>query len=86
MLAVWLTGHHPEPQTRVWQDRLSPHAKAEMRVDRHVPRGEGEQIASNTLRISTGRYLAHKGAADAPSLLARLDTEPAEIPMRLRGE
>src|SRR5215218_7285114 len=57
-----------------------------MLVDRHVPRGEGEQIAGNTLRISTGRYLAHEGAADAPSLLARLDTEPAEMPMRLRGE
>jgi pimeloyl-ACP methyl ester carboxylesterase len=38
-LAVWLACHHPEPQTRVWQDRISRHAKAEMRVDWHDTRG-----------------------------------------------
>jgi hypothetical protein len=57
-----------------------------MLIDRHVARGEGEELAGNPLRIGAGGYVAHEGARDAPSLLLRLDTEPGELPMRLRRE
>src|SRR5215211_5421874 len=57
-----------------------------MLVDRYVARGEGEQLAGNTLRIGAGHHRAHEAAADAPALLVWRDAEPAEMPTGLRGE
>ncbi len=85
-LDEWRVRHHPEPQTRGWQDRIQRHVEAEVLVDRHVARGEGEQPARHPFGIGAGGHLAHESAPDALSLVARLDAEPSEMPMRLRSK
>src|SRR5215210_9098569 len=86
MLVEWWVRHHPESKTRRWQVRIQRHVEAEVLVDRHVARGEGEQPAGHPLGIGAGGHLAHEGAADALPLVPRLDTEPGEMPMRLRSK
>jgi hypothetical protein len=75
--------HHPEAKTRGWQVCIQRHVEAEMLVDRHVARGEGEQPASHPLGAVAVGHLAHEGAADTLPLVPRLDAEPGEMPMRL---
>jgi hypothetical protein len=74
-LEAWRVRHYPEPQTRGGQGRLQRHLEAEVLVDRHVARGEGEQPAGISLRIGAGGHLAHEGAADALSVVSRLDAD-----------
>lgn len=82
----WLAHHHPDPQTRPRQDRLLHYAEAEMLVGRHVAWDRCKELAAYPLRIRASGHVPHEGAADAPPLLARLDAEPVEVPMRLRRE
>lgn len=41
-LDEWRVRHHPEPETRGGQARIERHAEAEVLVERHIARGEGE--------------------------------------------
>src|SRR5215217_25416 len=74
--------HHPEPQTRGGQERIQRHTEAQVLVDWHVARREGEQPAGRPLGIDAGGHPAHESATDALSLMPRLDAEPCEMPVR----
>src|SRR5687767_11923777 len=75
--------HDPEAKTGAREDGVCGNTETEMLVDRHVPRGEGKQMAGNTLLINSRCHLLHECAADSLPLMVWLDTEPIEMPMWL---